>query len=303
MIGGIVEVAEDDRRLSVYRGFLKVSDNKEEIGRVPLDDITALILSARQATLSRNLMFELAERKAIIVVCGSNYHPISLTWPFDAHYETAGTLHDQINASKPVKKRLWQEIVKAKINNQMAILDMVKPGHDKLKDMAVCIKQLKSGDPENREAQAARHYWPALMGNSFRRNRTGDKPNNFLNYGYAILRAAAARAVCAAGLNPALGLHHHSRINSFALVDDLMEPFRPMVDMTAFNMNKQGMQELDPSSKKAMAAVLQQDMMSEKGASPVINCMQRTAQALVSSFQTGDTKLKIPILKPIGKTL
>ena len=185
----------------------------------------------------------------------------------------------------------------------MAILDTVKPGHDKLKDMAVCIKQLKSGDPENREAQAARHYWPALMGDKFRRHRTGDSPNNFLNYGYAILRAAAARAVCATGLHPALGLHHHSRINSFALVDDLMEPFRPMVDMAAFNMNKQGIQELDPSGKRAMAAVLQQDMMSEKGASPVINSMQRTAQALVNSFQTGDTKLKIPILKPIGKIL
>ena len=114
MIGGIVEVAEDDRHLSVFRGFLKVSDNKEEIGRVPLDDITALILSARQSTLSRTLMCELAERKAIIVVCGSNYHPISLTWPFDAHYETAGILHDQINASKPVKKGFGEKLLKQK---------------------------------------------------------------------------------------------------------------------------------------------------------------------------------------------
>ena len=303
MIGGVVEVADDGRHLSVYRGFLKVDENKEELGRVPLDDICALILSARQATLSRALMAELAERKAIIVTCGKNYHPISLTWPFDAHHETAGILHDQIAASKPLRKRLWQEIVVAKIENQRAALDSIYPGHKKLKDMAALIRQVKSGDPENREAQAARLYWPALMGPEFRRDREGASPNNFLNYGYAILRAAAARAVCAAGLHPALGLHHRSRVNSFALVDDLMEPFRPVVDIAALKLQGDGQDSLDPDSKRQIAATLQQDMLSEKGASPIINCLQRVAQSLVTSLQSGRANLNIPVIKPVGSLL
>lgn len=303
MIGGVVEIHEDGRHLSVYRGFLKVEDGTQELGRVPLDDISALILSARQATLSRTLIAELAARKAIIVTCGSNYHPISLTWPFEAHHETAGILHDQINASKPLQKRLWQLTVKAKIENQTSALSSIHPNHPKLKDMAVLARQVKSGDPDNREAFAARLYWPALMGPAFRRNRAGQAPNNFLNYGYAILRAATARAICATGLHPALGLHHRARNNSFALVDDLMEPIRPVVDLAALSLQQDGHDTLDPTSKRRIAAVLQQDMLSDKGASPVINCLHRMAQSLAASLNSGTAQLSLPSLKPAGTLL
>src|SRR3990167_1818385 len=230
MIGGIVEVAEPDRYISVHRGFLKVSDENTELGRVPLDDITALILSAPQVTITKNLMVELAERKAVIVTCGRNWHPISITLPFAAHFEAAGILHDQIAAGEPLKKRLWQTIVKAKIAHQATVLDRHHPGHPKLAELAVLERRVKSGDPDNMEAQAARHYWPALMGKGFRRDRDMADVNAYLNYGYTVLRAAAARAVCAAGLHPALGLHHCARLNPFALVDDIMEPFRPLID-------------------------------------------------------------------------
>ena len=276
MIGGLVEVAENGRYLSVHRRFLKVSEKGEELGRVPLDDITALILSGSQITLSKNLMVELAERKAIIVTCGRNWHPISISLPFGVHYEAAGILRDQIDASQPLRKRLWQQIVQAKIDNQAAVLRRHARETRAIGELAVLHQRVRSGDPDNMEAQAARHYWPTLMGPDFRRDRHSDGVNAFLNYGYTILRAATARAVCGSGLHPSLGIHHGTRVNPFALVDDLMEPFRPLVDSIAHEIYEDAA-ELDATHKRALAAVLREDMMMETGVSPVANCLTRLA--------------------------
>lgn len=304
MIGGIVEVAEPDRHISVHRGFLKVSDETTELGRVPLDDITALILSAPQLTITKNLMVELAERKAVIVTCGHNWHPLSLTLPFAAHYEAAGVLHDQIAASEPLKKRLWQSIVKTKIAHQYAVLERHHPDHPKLAELAVLERRVKSGDPDNMEAQAARHYWTALMGVDFRRDRDAADANGYLNYGYTVLRAAAARAVCAAGLHPALGLHHGARHNPFALVDDVMEPFRPMIDSIAYDMmQEQDDYDLTPEKKRRLAAVLQEDLMGERGASPLVNCLGRMAQSLAESLSTKEDTLIIGAIRGAEKLL
>lgn len=292
MIGGLVEVAENGRYLSVQRGFLKVSEKGEELGRVPLDDITALILSGSQITLSKTLMVELAERKAIIVTCGRNWHPISISLPFGAHYEAAGILHDQINASQPLRKRLWQQIVQAKIDNQAAVLRRYARGTRAIGELAVLRRRVRSGDPDNMEAQAARHYWPALMGSDFRRDRHSDGVNAFLNYGYTILRAATARAVCGSGLHPSLGLHHGTRVNPFALIDDLMEPFRPLVDSVARETYGDA-KELDAAHKRTLAAVLREDMMLETGLSPVTNCLTRLARSLTASLASKRPELVI----------
>jgi CRISPR-associated protein Cas1 len=285
MIGGIVEVAEAGRHLSVYRGFLKVTEDRAELGRVPLDDITALILSGPQITLTKHLMEELAERKAVIVTCGRNWHPLSFTLPFAAHHQAAGVLRDQIAASEPLRKRLWQNLVRRKIENQANVLRRYAPDHPKIAELAVLTKRVKSGDPENMEAQAARHYWPALMGGVFRRDRYGNDVNIYLNYGYTVLRAATARAACGAGLHPALGIHHGNDGNPFALVDDLMEPFRPFVDAIARELVVEtAVINLDPERKRRIAAVLQQDLIGEKGATPLVSCLARLAQSLAVSL-------------------
>lgn len=296
MIGGMVEVAEQGRHLSVFRGFLKVSEDGSEIGRVPLDDINALILSGPQITLSKTLMVELAERRAVIVTCGRNWHPLSFTLPFGVHFETAGILHDQIALSEPLRKRLWQALVRAKIDNQALALRQAAPGHRAITELAIIRKQVRSGDPDNREAQAARHYWPAMMGDGFRRDGEGDGRNACLNYGYTVLRAATARAVCGAGLHPTLGLHHKSRINAFALIDDLMEPFRPMVDCLVSGMDT-GNDPLGPEQKRHLASVLQADMMAPQGASPVVNCLARLAHSLVASLREKKMALEIASMR------
>lgn len=293
MIGGVVDIAGDGRHLSVYRGFLKVSADGGEIGRVPLDDITALLLTARQVTLSRSVMTELMARKAVIVTCGDNYHPAGLTWPLAAHHAAAGVLQDQIGAGLPLKKRLWRQIVVAKIAAQAAVLAHCAPGHAALPSFRVLIKQVRSGDPDNREAQAARLYWPALMGADFRRDRAGGPVNAALNYGYAIVRAATARAACAAGLHPALGLHHGSRVNSFALADDLMEPFRPMVDRTVRSLSARGDIAVDPETKSALAGVLQAELMAAQGATPLVQALDRLAQSLAAALRGEVRQLEI----------
>lgn len=302
MIGGLVEVAEAGRHLSVHRGFLKVSEDGGELGRVPLDDITALILSGPQITLTKHLMEELAERKAVIVTCGRNWHPLALTLPFAAHFQAAGVLRDQIAASEPLKKRLWQALVRHKIEHQAAVLGRHAPNHPKLSDLTVLARRVRSGDPQNMEAQAARIYWPALMGGEFRRDRHGGDVNMYLNYGYTVLRAATARAVCGAGLHPALGVHHGHDGNAFALVDDLMEPFRPLVDAIAWQLIAEGGDaKLDPERKRRLAAVLQQDLIGEKGATPLVNCLARLAQSLAVSLSEKKVALVLAELKTPGR--
>lgn len=295
-----MDVAEPGRHLSLHRGFLKVSEENIELGRVPLDDITALILSAPQISMTKSLMVALAERKAVIVICGRNWHPVSMTLPFDVHYEAAGVLHDQISASEPLRKRLWQQIVRAKIGNQISALARHAPGSPALEELGILQRRVQSGDPTNMEAQAARRYWPALMGADFRRDRKDGDVNAFLNYGYTVLRAATARAVCGTGLHPALGLHHKSRINAFALVDDLMEPFCPAVDSIAHEIVSES-NTLGPEEKRRLASVLQEDMLAENGASPVINCLSRIAQSLCASLKGGSTALAIPEMRPAGR--
>jgi CRISPR-associated protein Cas1 len=156
------------------------------------------------------------------------------------------------------------------------------------------------------EAQAARHYWPALMAAGFRRERAAVDANSYLNYGYTVLRAATARAVCGTGLHPALGLHHGSRVNPFALVDDLMEPFRPLVDAIARDLAEaDGAQiaNLDPDRKRRLAAVLQQDLITKIGSSPLINCLGRLAQSLATSLAAKKDLLDLAQIVPSNRLL
>jgi CRISPR-associated protein Cas1 len=300
MIGGVVEIAEDGRHLSLFRGFLKVSEGATELGRVPLDDITALVLSAHQISLSKNIMSALLERKVIIVTTGKNWHPLGLTLPLEAHYGHAGILRDQIALSEARRKRLWQQLVRSKIDNQKYILECAGADSDKVQELGILIKRVRSGDPDNIEAQAARQYWPALMGKDFRRDRTLDGANAFLNYGYTILRAATARAVVAAGLHPALGLHHKSQVNAFALVDDLMEPFRPVVDGKVAKMLPYA-EGLTPEHKRALVSLLQLDLLTEKGASPLVNCLHQLARSVVSCLTDKAQSLQLPQFRQSGR--
>lgn len=291
MIGRVVEITADDRHLAVSRGFLTVSTKGEEVGRVPLDDIGVLLVHAHGLTYSNNLMVELAQRGAAVVLCGPNHMPIAWLWPMDGHHVQSLRMRQQLEAGAPLRKRLWQALVRAKIEQQRAVLERLgKP--DGAFDLLA--RKVKSGDPENIEAQAARRYWPLLMGDGFRRDRSAGGANSMLNYGYTVLRAGVARAVTSAGLHPSVGLHHSNRNNPMCLVDDLMEPFRPIVDYMVTRLATSGADDINPETKSVLAQVLAFDMATEQGTTPVSTCIERLAFSLSQSFETGKPSLILP---------
>ncbi len=292
MTGRVVEISETGKHLSISRGFLVVTVKKQELGRVPLADILVLIISGMGNSLSTNVINALLEKDVSIIFCGPNYHPLGLVWPLGSHHLPVQRLKLQIAASRPLKKRLWQRLVQAKILNQSAVLNYFGAPDPALAGLA---KRVGSGDPENCEAQAARRYWSPLMGSEFRRNTDGGGINSLLNYGYAVLRAATARAVAVSGLYPALGVHHHSQANAFCLVDDLIEPFRPLVDLTVKKLYRDGVVEIEPDSKRRLAGILNLDLTSHLGVSPLSQCLLRLAQSLVRSFETGKAELVLPL--------
>ena len=213
-----------------------------------------------------------------LVVCGSNHMPAAFLWTADGHYEQAGRMMDQANASKPLRKRLWAQIVRAKILGQGATLEAVGAPHG---GFYLLSRKVRSGDPDNVEAQAAQRYWPLLFGGEFRRHPREPGVNAMINYAYTVLRAGAARA---AGLHPALGLAHRQRGNAFALADDLMEPFRPVADLLVSGLAKAGFADVDKETKPRLAQALATDMSGPRGVSPVGVCLQRLALSAAQCF-------------------
>ena len=291
MIGRVIEIASEGRHLARDRGLMTVSKDGMEDGRVPLDDIGVLLCNAHGLTYSNDLMAELARRGASVVLCGDNYLPTAWIWPLEGHHVQALRMRCQLEASLPLRKRLWQALIKAKIAQQAIVLELMGLSGTEVTALA---RRVKSGDPENVEAQAARRYWPRLFGSAFRRDRFGPMPNPLLNYGYTVLRAGVARAVVSAGLHPSLGIHHSNRNNSMCLVDDLMEPFRPMVDYSVAELVSHQREEMTIDVKRDLAAVLVMDMATERGTTPLQTCLDRASQSLAQSFETGKPSLILP---------
>ena len=299
MLGRVVDLETDGRHLSLHRGFLVVSEGGEEVGRVGLDGVAAVVANAHGLTYSNNALVTLAERGVATILCGPNHRPAALVWPVEGHHAQAGRMSDQARAGAPLKKRLWARIVRAKILAQGATLAAAGARHG---GFLLLSRKVRSGDTGNVEAEAARRYWRLLMGPDFRRDRDAGGANGLLNYGYAVLRAAVARAVMAAGLHPSLGLMHANRGNAMVLVDDLMEPFRPVVDLEVWRLVRDGVEEVDRDAKTTLARVAILDLPTAAGMSPVTVCAERLAQSLARAYAgEGDGALDLPLSRlPLG---
>lgn len=293
MLGRIIEISGEGRRLSLHRGFLEIYGPEGCIGQVPLDDIEAVIASSPAVSYTNQALSALAERGAPVVICGRNFAPSAFLLPVDGHHAQGERFEAQAAASQPVRKRLWAEIVKAKIGAQATALE--RAGGTAL-PLRILAQRVRSGDTGNIEAQAAQKYLPAMFGDAFRRDRDAAGINGALNYGYTVLRAATARSIVAAGLHPSLGLHHVSKGSSLRLADDLMEPFRPAVDIVVWSMTKDGdFADLDPPRKRRLAGVLHADYSTAEGASPLSNVLTRLAQSLAQVFLGERKRLAWPL--------
>lgn len=295
MIARIVEIADDQRHLSVLRGFMLVRSTegtREELGRVPLDDIAAVIANAHGISYTNNLLVALAERGAPFVLCAANHNAVGMLLSLDGHHVQAQRIEAQIAARQSTHKRLWASIVKSKLEQQAAVLQAVGAPSAPL---AALVRKVKSGDAGNVEGQGARRYWTLLFGDSFRRDRDAGDINAMLNYGYTVARAATARAIVAAGLHPSIGLHHSNDANAMRLADDLIEPFRPIVDWKVWQLQQAGEAQVTPEVKRALVHCLYADMHTSAGATPVMVCMQKLAVSLAQVYLGERRELELPL--------
>jgi CRISPR-associated protein Cas1 len=295
MLGRIVEISNDKRHLSVYRGFMLVHSSgqeRKEVGRVPLDDIAALIANAHGLSYTNNLLVALAVRGVPFVLCAANHNVVGMLWPVDGHHQQAHRFESQIASTLPIRKKIWGAIVKSKLINQAEVLKATGAPH---MPVYVLAKLVRSGDPENVEAQGARKYWGLLMGSLFRRDQRADGINALLNYGYTVLRAATARAVVAAGLHPSIGLHHSHDNNAMRLVDDLMEPFRPVIDLTVWHLKTTGPCVVNAETKRTLVQSLYRDINTKDGKTPVIVAVQKLAISLAQVLLKERKELDLPV--------
>ncbi len=287
----IIDIETDGRHLSRDRGFMKVSEKGTEIGRTQLDQIAGVIVHAHGTTWSASLLTELADRGAPVVLCGVNHVPTSVLMPLHGHHAQGARLRAQWESKVPFRKQAWKFIVMAKIGMQAAALDAVGQPSAPVR---MLVRKVTSGDRRNVEAQAARVYWPMMMGEGFCRDTAEPGLNSLLNYGYTILRTAAARAVVAAGLHPTVSLHHSNRSNAFALADDLMEPFRPLVDCAVRNLGCNNGPAVDTTAKQALVRLIATDLPLGDGVTPVSVALIKLATSLGQSFEANTVSLALP---------
>jgi CRISPR-associated protein Cas1 len=273
----------------------RVLEGAEEKKSLPIEDIGVLILDHPQISITHGAMAALLENNVAVITCNDSHLPVGLFMPLDGHSLQNERFRAQLDASEPLKKQLWQQTVEYKILNQAAVLEMQGIETSNMKYWA---KEIKSGDTENHEARAAAFYWPRVFKNieNFRRHRGGEAPNQWLNYGYAVLRAVVARNLVGSGLLPTLGIHHANKYNAYCLADDIMEPYRPYVDKVVIAMMEKHALSADISTemKKDLLQIPVLDVMIDGEKSPLMIAVQRTTSSLAKCYEGTIRKLIYP---------
>lgn len=292
MIKRIVEVATH-AHLSLRDNQLIVEPVGAQETQVPIEDLGVLILDHHSITHTQQLLCACWRNNVVVIVCDERHLPGALLLPLEGHSVQSRIIASQIAAAEPVKKRLWQAIVRAKIRGQARVLESLAgdPG-----PLPAYIEKVRSGDPDNIEAQAARVYWQRLFGEGFRRQQESDGINALLNYGYAIIRASVARATVAAGLHPSLGLHHHNQYDALCLADDLVEPLRPLVDLRVWEIcGRRNDPNLDREAKRSLLDILSWNVAINRQRLPLMIAMHNYAASVRDALRGGGKSIAIPV--------
>lgn len=284
--------------LSLRDGQLLVRLPAEERSRsIPIEDIGVLILDHQQISITHGLMNALEAHKCALITCSASHMPSGLFLPLDAHSLQSERFQTQIEATLPLKKQLWRQTVRMKIQNQARVLEEVYAQPQA--NMLAWVKQVRSGDPDNLEARAAAYYWANLFPSlpKFTREREEAAPNALLNYGYALLRAVVARSLVSVGLLPTLGIHHHNRYNAYCLADDIMEPYRPYVDKFVQEIYEREYPEsLTKDIKHRLLTIMEQDVVIDGITHPLSIATSLTASSLVRCFEGSSKQIDYPAL-------
>lgn len=261
---------------------------------IPIEDIGFLVLDNSEIFLSIPALNLLIDNNTSVIICNSSHLPNGMFLNLNSHHIQQEIFKNQIDATQPLKKQLWQQTIVEKIKNQGLLLETITGNKNSFEFLA---SKVLSGDTTNMEGVAASQYWKSFFDMNFKRERFGDYPNNLLNYGYAILRAATARALSGSGLLNTLGIHHKSKYNAFALADDIMEPFRPIVDEKVVEiMQKYDEQELNTLIKSELLQILTRTVYFKDEKSPLMVALQKTASSLQQCYTGHRKKIKYPKL-------
>lgn len=264
---------------------------EEAIVTVPIEDIGVVVLDNQQITITQGLMAQLLENNCAIVTCNANHMPIGLHLTLEGNTTQNERFREQIDASQPLKKQMWQQTIQQKIANQASVLKNKR--EEQVENMLAWVGMVKSGDTDNVEGRAAAFYWKNMFPKveDFTRGREGVSPNNLLNYGYAILRAVVARSLVVSGLLPTLGIHHHNRYNAYCLADDIMEPYRPYVDAMVVDLtDKIGYpDEINIQHKQVLLTIPTIEVSINGQRSPLMVAVAQTTASLYKCF-CGETR-------------
>lgn len=276
--------------------MLTESFKKESERTIPIEDIGVVVLDNRRIIITSGVLEALLENNAAVITCDQRSMPVGLLLPLCGNTTQNERFRDQLEASVPLKKQLWQQTVKQKIQNQAYVLAQVTGKEEK--SMNVWADNVRSGDPDNIEARAAAYYWRYLFPDipTFVRGREGEPPNNLLNYGYAILRAVIARALVGSGLLPTLGIHHHNRYNAYCLADDIMEPYRPYVDQLVIEIIRKvdNYALLTKEIKMELLGIPMLDVVIAGKRSPLMIAAQQTTASLYKCFSGELRRISYP---------
>lgn len=270
-------------------------DKEKEDRTVPIEDIGVVVLESQQITISHGCMAALLRNNVALISCDQTHMPTGLLLPLDGGSTQTERFRYQIEASLPLKKQLWQQTIQQKIYNQARVLEELGL---EVNNMLRWSRSAKSGDPDNYEGRAAAFYWQNIFSEfmDFNRSRSGEPPNNLLNYGYAILRAIVARALVSSGLLPTLGIFHRNKYNAYCLADDIMEPYRPYVDQIVYDIIREGegLEELDMNLKAKLLELPQVDVRFDHITSPLLVGVSRTTASLARCFEGVSRKINYP---------
>ncbi|MBI5401871.1 MAG: type II CRISPR-associated endonuclease Cas1 [Ignavibacteriae bacterium] len=268
--------------------------NSEET-KIPIEDIGVVIVDHFGVALTQYSLSLLLENNVAVVICNSSHLPAGMLLNLDGNALQSEFFKNQVNASVPLKKQLWQQTISYKISNQASLLKSIGKNSQ---NIFAWSEQVKSGDTSNLEARASAYYWKNLFSPeiNFSRDRYGEPPNNLLNYGYAVLRAVVARSLVGSGLLPTLGIHHHNKYNAYCLADDIMEPYRPFVDKIVLEITKEekDISELNTNIKKKLLIIPTLDVYLDDERKPLMVAMHKTTASLAKCYSGEIKKIKYP---------
>lgn len=280
----------------VEKGEFDDNFKKQATKTIPIEDIGIVLLDHQQITITHGVIEKLLENNCALITCDSNRMPLGLMLPLCGNTVQSQRFTEQLEVTQPLKKQLWQQTIKAKIENQAHVLHTTQGGI--VKNMLAWAEDVKSGDPDNYEARSAAYYWSNLFPsiNEFTRDREGIPPNNLLNYGYAILRAIVARALVSSGLPPTFGIHHHNKYNSYCLADDIMEPYRPFVDKLVIDIMNSGTpyDEITKDIKIKLLGIPVLDVIIGGKRNPLMIAVSQTTASLYKCYSGELRKIYYP---------